>query len=1599
MSRGPNPDIPVGFMPGCHRRGPNVGETVPDPAEIAFLAKSNAPLLLEECATLGISDARYTALATALRHANPALKHLGYYALHEGEFSQAGYADIYACADGAADCRIPACAGAPAVCEGFFVHRGAGTSKADRFSYGGGKVLMDITNPLYRQWVVPRVAERLIANGMGGFLADGVWAQIPGVDMSPIPAVIRDNWGAAWVDFIKEIKAAVGPDRVVIANTSWDAPSYLDFMSALLAPGGADGIMMEDPFGKVGEDLGRIDRFPQINLALDRVDAAGKFALFAVNTPTESVRLQGFAGTDLASQQRFARYYLSAFLNVFRGPKHILVYSVPTPDVYQFNSQAFFADWNLRVGAPVDSVRTVAPRVFMRPFQNAQVFVNHGLDPYEIDFGAGNTLVTAEGVRVSRYTLPPHSGMLFVGGNVLETGNPSFENVWNWQPNAPGGVSVETSPAVVRSGAHSLRLNGGVDNPGVHQPYDFAPHTTYVWAGWVRTENNANPSLIAALAPAGATTPHKAAPSGGGVFIHDDVLPRGTAPWRRVQMTFTTGAQGGAGNFYAAMNGFALGNVWFDDVGLFPAQPGDDIAPPSVSLTAPAAGARAAGAVTLSAQAADDRALVGVQFRVDGVDVGAEATAAPYAVVWDSRGAGDGAKTVTAAARDLAGNVTFSAPVTIAVDNTPPAVAIAQPGNGATVSGQISVTGAASDGGGLASVRIGVGSPYTFPAAGLASWTFPIDTRALPNGSHTITARAVDAAGNAQTASVTVTVNNPPSAPMDGTFRLQPEKSAHEKYFYNHWGESWSLSRGPNPDIPVAYMPGCHRYGPYETQPGLDPSPDEIAFLGKSNSPLLIEECATIGMNSARLRARADAIHAANPNQKYLGYYAPTMPDFVQAGYAPIYLCAEDPARCGGAQMPACPTQSDCEAFYLHHATGPITKANRVITSFGTSIMNLANPHYRQWTAAQVAQQIRANNMDGVLMDSVWPIIHGTDPSNVPANWEDAWADFFRDVKAALGTGVVMANAPWGGYPDFVAKITAPGRADGIMMEDALGRVDDDMNRPDRLPMLARTLDALGNRIAFFNVNSPRADINYFNTSPADQQRYARYYLTLFLNIFRGPNHVLNHSVPTPTSYQYHSDAFFYDWNLRVGQPLGPMEEIAPRVYHRKFQNAFVYTNNGDSPHLIDFGAGNSLVTADGLRVNQYTLAPKSGMLFVGGSALEERNPSFENPWNWRPNAAGGFRVETTPAHVRTGLQSLRVEGDNSPGLAQNFDVAPNTTYVWSAWVKTENNGRASTVAASLPAAGLVTRHKAAVSGAGAFVNDDILPRGTAPWRRLQMVFTSGPSGGVGTYYAVVNGTSQGAVWFDDVNLYPAGAGDDLAPPTVTVAPAAGPVGGALTATAEAADNVGVAGVQFFLDGAPLGDEDTAAPFAAAWDSRAFPDGPHTLTAQARDAAGNVAVSAPAAVTVDNTAPVFADVTVAMIGVSSATLSWTTHEPADTQIDYGITTAYGMPSPLDAALVTNHAMTTFTGLAPGTLYHIRARSRDAAGNLGLSQNLSFTTRPAPRVGDFNGDGAVDVYDLGFLLVRFNTADVTADIFVDGVVDVRDLGRLLNNWGS
>jgi hypothetical protein len=121
-----------------------------------------------------------------------------------------------------------------------------------------------------------------------------------------------------------------------------------------------------------------------------------------------------------------------------------------------------------------------------------------------------------------------------------------------------------------------------------------------------------------------------------------------------------------------------------------------------------------------------------------------------------------------------------------------------------------------------------------------------------------------------------------------------------------------------------------------------------------------------------------------------------------------------------------------------------------------------------------------------------------------------------------------------------------------------------------------------------------------------------------------------------------------------------------------------------------------------------------------------------------------------------------------------------------------------------------------------------------------------------GTYYYKVTAEDAAGNIGIPSNEASVNVAADNVQPTVSITAPTGTVSDVVNVTANASDNVGVAGVQFRIDGKNLGAEDTVAPYSTPWDTRGELNGTHTVSAVARDAVGNQRTSANVTVTVTN---------------------------------------------------------------------------------------------------------------------------------------------------
>ena len=95
----------------------------------------------------------------------------------------------------------------------------------------------------------------------------------------------------------------------------------------------------------------------------------------------------------------------------------------------------------------------------------------------------------------------------------------------------------------------------------------------------------------------------------------------------------------------------------------------------------------------------------------------------------------------------------------------------------------------------------------------------------------------------------------------------------------------------------------------------------------------------------------------------------------------------------------------------------------------------------------------------------------------------------------------------------------------------------------------------------------------------------------------------------------------------------------------------------------------------------------------------------------------------------------------------------------------------------------------------------------------------------------------------------------------------------------------------------------------------------------------------------DKASPVISDVASSLIATDSATITWTTDEPADSDIDYGID-HLSQHGPADSTLVTSHSI-LLTGLTDNSTYSYCVKSTDDNNNKAKECEFTFTTEAMP----------------------------------------------------
>src|SRR5436190_5267048 len=243
-------------------------------------------------------------------------------------------------------------------------------------------------------------------------------------------------------------------------------------------------------------------------------------------------------------------------------------------------------------------------------------------------------------------------------------------DVWNW-------ISANPTPVV------GVKAHQSMAGAGLHQHYfDWASQTLSVGAGetifaYVYLDPASMPREVMLQWNDGSWE-HRA-------YWGTDLISYGTkdtatrkymgalptaGQWVRLEVPASSVAlEGRVGKGMA----FTLfdGRATWDSAGTFSGSGGTvaDVLPPTIAITQPANNADVNGTVKLTASATDNVGVAGVQYKLDGANLGAEQTASPFSLDWDTTKSSAGAHALTAVARDGTGNQKSSSAVNVNVAN------------------------------------------------------------------------------------------------------------------------------------------------------------------------------------------------------------------------------------------------------------------------------------------------------------------------------------------------------------------------------------------------------------------------------------------------------------------------------------------------------------------------------------------------------------------------------------------------------------------------------------------------------------------------------------------------------------------------------------------------------------------------------------------------------------------------------------------------------------------------------------------------------------------------------------------------------------------
>ncbi|WP_224249512.1 Ig-like domain-containing protein [Hyalangium gracile] len=1008
----------------------------------------------------------------------------------------------------------------------------------------------------------------------------------------------------------------------------------------------------------------------------------------------------------------------------------------------------------------------------------------------------GTALAAGKQVRIEvdvwAFKAPYHSFNFLDLYVTADATQPSWTHLATLQPPGERAHTLSVDYLLPAGGLQAVRAvfrpGAGLGPCNMEYEKDYTDRDDLAFA--VGQETDSVPPQVALTAPASGTTVSgtvtvtASATDNFGVvavdFYEDDILIGSDASAPYSVNWVTRNRPNGARTLTARTRDLA-GNVAISPPVTVTAD--NDLTPPTVTLTAPASGARVNGTVMLSADATDNQAVGRVEFYTGTQLIGSDTTA-PFSYAWSTGGQPLGQHTLTAKAYDVAGTTAISAPVviTIAVDVTPPSVSITSPAGGTVLGGIATISANASDSYGVAQVELLVdGTPTATDTT--APYGLSWDTKTATNGSHTLTARATDRNGNIATSqAVSVTVDNAaptvaitspaPGATVAGLVSLQANTTddtgvARVDFFVDGvllasdstapFSVSWdsgSWMNGSHALSAKAYD-GVNNVATSTTVTVTSSQPGSAVF----DATLRVPRCATPG-NLCDTTGLVKGRHSSESSS----------PNTING------TCADgtDPTPYG-----------QVDRIKVSSISGaPLAQGQRARVEVYATIQP------GSWSEIELHYTGNATQPSWTYFATLRP--SGTNPLQV----------FSAEYTLPVGS-LQAVRARFRG-PDSAFNVTCSGHSDD--------EADDVAFAAEVAPTVTLTAPTSNARV--------RGLVSLTATATDDL---------------------------AVTQVEFYADGALIGTDSSAPYALSWDSSTATDGAHSLTAKAYDNSGNVSTSAAV-------AVTADNTAPSVVLTSPAQGMRIRGSAVLEATASDATGVTKVEFYDGAALLGTDTSAPYSLTWSTLSVADGAHALTAKAYDTLGNVGTSTEVGVTVDNTH--PTVAISAPAQSALVRGTVQASATASdasgvakvefYVNGTLIDTDTTSPYSVSWNTTTSANGSVtltARAYDMAGNHTQSASRTVTV--------DNAAPTVAITSPANGAsLSWSATIQASASDNVGITQVVFYDNGAVLGT-DTTAPYSMSWNLLLETRGGHTLTVKAYDAAGNVTTSAPISVTVN----------------------------------------------------------------------------------------------------------------------------------------------------